>query len=182
MTLQSLDVNNNPVSGIPVTISISSAGRLVGMLSAVTDTSGDAVFSNLAEDLVGTFTLKATSQGMSTTSNAFAITAASAAKVTFVTQPTTAVAGSALKAVSVLVTDRFGNIAANATVNIGLLSGSLSGGTLDSHHRCDRPGGVRRSGRGHGRHVHAGRDGGVGERDFPAVCGQGCGRQPAAPS
>ncbi len=138
VTLAVLDANGNAVSGTPVTISISSSGRLVGALSAVTDTSGNAVFSNLSENLVGTFTLRATCQGLSATSSSFTITAASAAKVTFVTQPTTAVAGNALKAVSVLATDRFGNIAAGAAVNIGLLSdfrsledfGSLSGGTL----------------------------------------------------
>ncbi len=130
VTLQSLDVNNNPVCGIPVTISLLSSGKLAGSLSAVTDTSGNAVFSNLSENLVGTFALRATSQGMTITSSPFTITAGSVGKVTFVTQPIAAVAGSAIKAVAVLATDKFGNIVAGATVNIALSSGVLADGTL----------------------------------------------------
>ncbi len=130
VSVQALDSSNNPVSGISVVLSSSSKGTLTGALSAVTDATGTAVFSNLAQDVVGTYTLTATCQGIKTTSSAYTVTAASAAKVTFVTQPTAPVAGSAINAVTVLAKDRFGNIAAGTTVNIGLLSGTLSGGTL----------------------------------------------------
>ncbi len=130
VTLTLLDTNSNPVAGVPVTISVSSSGRLVGTIGVVTDLSGDAVFSNLSEGRVGSFTLKATAQGMSTISDSFTITAGAAAKLTFLTQPVNASAGSTIRAVSVLATDSYGNIAADNTVDIGLLYGSLSNGTL----------------------------------------------------
>ncbi len=129
VSVQSLDINNNPVSGVPVTISLSASGKLRGALSAVTDNTGTAVFSNLSENLTGTYTLKAASQGMTTTSSAFAVTPASAAKLTFTSQPAAAVAGNPLQAMSVLVTDKYGNVVSGATVNVSLLAGSLASGT-----------------------------------------------------
>ncbi len=135
VTVLAHDVNSHLVLGETVTISFSS-GQLRGTLSAVTNAEGDAIFSTLSENVAGTFTLRAAFQAVSTTSSSFTITAAAAAKLTFATQPAGTAAGSSIKGVSVLVTDKFGNVVPDAAVSIGLSSapgaytpGSLTSGT-----------------------------------------------------
>ncbi len=128
VTVQADDLNGNPVIGAQVTINIA-PGKLTGMLSAVTNSAGLAIFSALAETAIGTFTLKATSHTtVSALSSSFTIMAAAAAKMTIVSQPATTTAGP-IKTVTVLVTDKYGNAVSGTTVNIGLASGNLTSGT-----------------------------------------------------
>ncbi|WP_224246073.1 hypothetical protein [Hyalangium gracile] len=94
---------------------------LVGTTQAST-TAGDASFSDVTVQKVGTYTLRATlgASGPSATSGTFTVAAAPAASVEFTSAPTTAVAGQDFEpAVGVRVTDAFGN-PASGTVTIAL--------------------------------------------------------------
>ena len=114
-----------------------SSGTLSGSLTKAA-VAGVATFNDLSIDKAGTgYTLTATSGGASqATSNAFAITPAAAAKLSFTIQPANTAAGTAITpAVEVKALDLFDNVATaftgNVTVAIGTNAnaGTLSGTT-----------------------------------------------------
>ncbi|HEX4525926.1 MAG TPA: invasin domain 3-containing protein, partial [Gaiellaceae bacterium] len=109
----------------------------VGTLSGTTTvsaSSGVATFANLSIDKVGTgYTLAFSATGLTAaTSSAFNVNAGAAAKLTFVQQPTSATAGSSLSpAVTVAVTDAFGNTVTSSAATITMAIGTNpSGGSL----------------------------------------------------
>jgi uncharacterized repeat protein (TIGR03803 family) len=116
-----------------VTLSIATGPGSLGGTATVAALGGIATFSNLSLDAVGTYTLSAADGSLAgATSSSFAVTPASAAKLTFVQQPTNASAGSAISpAVTVNVEDQFGNIVTGNTSNVTLAvasgPGSLGG-------------------------------------------------------
>ena len=97
---------------------------------AVTNGAGQVVFSNLVEDLAGTYSLTASATGLTNvSSNSFTITAATAAKLAYLSQPSSTTAGTILSSVTVQVTDKFGNAVTGSTIGIATTAGALSSGT-----------------------------------------------------
>ena len=137
VTVQVLDVFGNPMSGQPVTISLSSGtGVLSGMLTQNTIGIGVAFFPDLNINLVGTKQLTATSGAQTDVSVNFDITAGAPTAVAFIQEPSNTVAGANITpAVTVAVLDAFGNgvPAQNITLNLssgtGVLSGTLTQAT-----------------------------------------------------
>ena len=128
VTVLALNANSQPVGGATVVISIA-PGTLNGTLSAVTNASGQAIFSTLSETIVGTYTLTAKSGLISTPSNPFTITAAGAATLSFVSQPSAAMASAILNPVNLLAKDKYGNVATGTMVTLKLSASALSGTT-----------------------------------------------------
>jgi hypothetical protein len=134
------DSNGNVVTNAtnPVTLSlIGGAGGLAGTLT-VAPQNGIAIFNNLSVGTAGTYTLSATSTGLtSATSTSFAITSGAsgptAAKLAFLVQPSHALIGATITPpVQVVVEDANGNPVTNASnpVTLALSSGAGLGGTL----------------------------------------------------
>jgi hypothetical protein len=124
--------NDVPVSGVSITVGIlSGTGTLNGLTTQATNALGLATFSGLSIDLAGNKTLSASSSGLVTaTSATFTITEGTPAKVQFVQQPGSTVAGAAIApALTLRVEDVHGNTVhtAGISVSIALTAGS---GTL----------------------------------------------------
>jgi lipopolysaccharide export system protein LptA len=105
-------------SGRPITLSIASGPGSITCTSpsslSENDSSGLASFTGCAITKAGTYTLQATSTGLTTaTSNSFQIVAGSAKQLVFTAQPTPgqqiAAAAANLPALTVAVQDQFGN-------------------------------------------------------------------------
>ena len=138
VTVRILDAAGNlTTSTADVTVAIGTnpgSGTLSGT-ATVAAVSGVATFSNLSINKIGTgYTLGASSTDLTgTTSSTFDITAAAAAKLAFLQQPSNTVAGVAISpAVTVRVLDAFDNLTsstADVTLAIGTNpnSGTLSG-------------------------------------------------------
>lgn len=122
------DKFGNPVAGVAVTLKASS-GKLAGTVTVKTNAAGEAIFNDLSDTVANAkVTLTASAANLkSIVSEPFAITAAAAAKLAFVTQPTATKAGSVLKPVAVKVTDKFGNPVAGIAVTLTASSGKLNG-------------------------------------------------------
>ncbi|WP_233262159.1 S8 family serine peptidase [Vitiosangium sp. GDMCC 1.1324] len=149
ITVGLLDQDGNPVAAgsFNVTLSIANnagGGSLSGT-TTVAMSSGVATFSSLSIDKAGTgYTLKASSSGFpDVASSAFNITPAAAAKLGFMTQPSTTLAGASITpAVQVAIQDAFGNPTAS-TASISLaLSGGPVGATLSGTTTVAAVGGV----------------------------------------
>jgi Chitobiase/beta-hexosaminidase C-terminal domain len=136
VTVAVQDSNGNTVTTAtnPVTLALSSGTGLAGTLTA-TPQNGIATFSNLSVSAAGTYTLSASSAGLTpATSNSFTISAAgggtpppTAAKLAFVQQPSNASTGATITpAVTVAVQDSNGNTVTTATNPVTL---TLGGGT-----------------------------------------------------
>ena len=141
VTVQIQDASGNVVhSTAAVTLSIlyNPGGATLGgtnPVSAVNST-GVATFSDLSLDKAGTgYTLSATSSGLTAaTSTAFNVTAGTAAKLVFIQQPGSTVAGQAISpAVTVQIQDASGNVVhSTAAVTLSILynpGGATLGGT-----------------------------------------------------
>jgi hypothetical protein len=129
--VQVRDAFTNPVAGTSVTFALLGGGTLTGGGAVVSNASGIASFNNLRVDLAGSKQLRASSGVLPTaTSNAFTVSAAAAANLTFAVQPAGAVAGvNVAPAVHVLVRDAFTNPVAGTSVSLALVgTGVLSGG------------------------------------------------------
>ncbi len=125
----------NPKAGTAVSIQTSSTPALSsGTLTVTTSASGLAVFSNLVENKVGTYTLSATSSGLSSvTSGSFVVGISAATEtMTFTTEPVVGPtkAGATLNTVVITIADKYGNPAAGSTVTLALSSGTVSTGNL----------------------------------------------------
>jgi YVTN family beta-propeller protein len=123
-----VDGGGNPVSGVPVTISLQGgSATLNGTLTGSTDANGDVRFNDLSINASGNYQLVATSGAIAKVSDSFSISAARATVVISVYDGDhqSAAAGSAYGApLKVQVQDVFGN----ALVGIGVtFSGPSSG-------------------------------------------------------
>ena len=121
-------LGNTVTSGnAQVTLSImtgsGTAGASLGGTRTVQAVNGEATFSNLRIDSVGAgYQLVATAPNLTPdTSSAFSITAGATARLSFVTQPSGAVAGQALNpAPRVAILDAAGNLVTGATTVVAL--------------------------------------------------------------
>jgi Chitobiase/beta-hexosaminidase C-terminal domain len=137
------DSNGNTVTAAsnPVTLALTIGTGLAGTLT-VTPQNGVATFSSLSVSNAGTYTLAATTPGLtSATSTVFTISASGggppppppAAKLAFLQQPSNASTGAAITpAVTVAVEDSNGNTVTTATnpVTLALVGGTGLAGTL----------------------------------------------------
>ena len=131
------DAATNAVSGVIVALSKSSGpGTVGGTLTQTTDANGNATFSTLHADLVGSYRLTATDAADSLTvdSSAFTITAGPTATLSFSQQPATGasfISGAAITPVyKVLAADAASNPVSGVAVALALTAGTgtLSGG------------------------------------------------------
>jgi CSLREA domain-containing protein len=110
VTVRATDLYGNSIAGISVSLA-SSAGTLNGTTTLTTDSSGVATFSNLSLNTAGSYTLTASSGPVSRESDSFTISAAAAATLEFIQEPTNVTAGATINpAVNVRVVDAFGNV------------------------------------------------------------------------
>jgi hypothetical protein len=127
------DANGNAVTNAtnPVTLALTSGTGLAGTLT-ITPQNGIAAFSNLTVSTVGSYTLVATSAGLtSATSSSFTVDAPT--QLAFIVQPSNVVTGAVISPpVQVAVQDSAGNTLTTATnpVALALTSGTGLGGTL----------------------------------------------------
>lgn len=136
--VQVRDNGGNVVPGVRnITFAIGtnpSGGVLSGTTTVATDASGNATFTDLSIDKVGTgYTLVASSAGLgSDTSSAFNVTVGPAAKLAFGQGPTGSPQGVAIApAMTVQVQDLGGNLVTTNTSSVHLAIGTNpSGGTL----------------------------------------------------
>src|SRR5207249_4791785 len=115
VTITLKDIFLNPVSGVTPTFSATDTGstNVYGTCEATpqtTDATGIATFGNLIINLAGSENLTASLGAVSIVSNPFNITAGAVATLTFVQQPTDALANASISpAVTVRAVDTFGN-------------------------------------------------------------------------
>ena len=130
VSVKALDRFGNVVPGASVSIGITPGTLASGTLTQTTGVTGLALFGNLVEDVTGTYSLIASATGAtSTASNSFIITAAAAANLSFLSQPSSTTAGSVLNPVTVQVADKFGNAVPSTSIGVALSPGTLSTGT-----------------------------------------------------
>src|SRR6202012_197008 len=142
VTVAVQDSNGNTVTTATntVTIALSGGTGLTGT-STATPVNGVATFSNLSVSAAGTYTLAASSPGLTgATSSSFTISAGgggtpppTATKLAFIQQPSNASAGATITpAVTVVVQDSNGNTVTTATnpVTLALAGGTGLTGTL----------------------------------------------------
>ncbi|WP_233261949.1 S8 family serine peptidase [Vitiosangium sp. GDMCC 1.1324] len=143
------DKDGKPVTtgsfNVTLAIANNAGGGTLSGTTTVAMSAGVATFSGLSIDKVGTgYTLKATASGLTeATSSTFNITAATASKLAFVTQPSTTVAGTSITpAVQVAVQDAFGNqVTSTASITLAL-SGGSAGTTLNGTVTAAAVGGI----------------------------------------
>ncbi|HEX3868572.1 MAG TPA: hypothetical protein VHV78_17545, partial [Gemmatimonadaceae bacterium] len=145
------DANGNDITqiGVSVTASVSTgAGTLGGTLSTSTDALGRATFTNLKLDgVAGNRTLSFGGAGLvPATSGTITLSAGTAAKLSFSSNPTTTASGNTITpAVTVNVLDVDGNVVTTATnqVAVAITAGSgTSGATLAGTASVAAAGGV----------------------------------------
>ena len=127
------DAAGNPVVGSTVVLTKKSGpGTLSGTLAQTTDASGNATFSTLSANLVGSYQLTATdaADALTVDSSAFTITTGAAAGIAFTQQPTSTASGAAITPpVVVHLQDAAGNPLLGVPVTLTLSGGpgALSG-------------------------------------------------------
>lgn len=139
VTVQLSNSSGGPLAGVPVSLSLI-AGTLSGTLTAATNASGQAIFSNLNVQKTGTYQLlAATPDAVSATSNSFTITAGLAASIQVVgggTPQSTQVLTPFAQPLAVKVADAYGNAVSGATVTYLVVasgaSATLSGNTAST--------------------------------------------------
>ena len=131
VTVLFADEFNNPIAGTAIGISLVLPGVLsTGTPSLTTNSLGEVAFTDLSENVAGTYNLTASTAASSAVSNPFTITASAAlAVLSFVSQPNNTIAGVALNPVTVQATDPFGNVVPGISIGIGIAPGTLNGGT-----------------------------------------------------
>jgi uncharacterized repeat protein (TIGR01451 family) len=135
VTVQILDAYNNLTSSTAnVGVVANGPGAFTGgsttMVAAV---SGTATFGNLVLDTAGSYTIGATSTGLTgATSNSFTVSAAAPDHLAFLQQPSNTTAGVAISpAVTVQILDAFNNLT-SSTANVGVVAngpGAFTGGS-----------------------------------------------------
>ncbi len=137
-TLVVEDQYGNPVSGVTVTITLSTLSFASGTTSVVTGSNGQAVFSNLVINAAGSYWITAQSPNYtSAPSSTFTVQPTTVSSLSITGEPNNFGAGGSTT-VTVTAYDTYGNVATNATDAITLTSAgaftglgpvSLSGGT-----------------------------------------------------
>ena len=131
ITVQLQDAFGNPVStdGVSITLAANGPGAITSGATAST-VGGIATFSSTVIQTAGTYTLTASSSGLtSANSNSFVISPAAASKLVYGQQPSNAIAGQAIAPpITVLIEDTFGNVT-TSTASIALAFGTNAGGT-----------------------------------------------------
>ena len=117
--------------GVPLFLyGASNLGPPAAPITVATDSTGQASFIGLSMEKAGTFTLTATSSGLtSAVSSKFAITASTPYALSLVNQPQSQTAGSSIKTVTLQVVDQFGNPCAAPSgdvVSMSVASGPAS--------------------------------------------------------
>ena len=131
--------NNVPQSGTSVSVAINTGPGSFdpsATTSTTTNSSGQAVFSNLVFDTVGSYTLIATSTGLtSKVSSSFSVTVGPTTQLALSNVPSTVVSGAAL-GITVTAQDAYGNKettlstgCVSLTVATGPAGGALAGTT-----------------------------------------------------
>ncbi len=129
--VQDADGNVVTTAANPVTVALAAGTGLAGTLT-VTPQNGIAGFSNLTLSTAGTYTLSATSPGLTSATSA-SFTVDMPVTLSFVVQPSNVATGAAISpAVQVAVLDSAGNTVTAATgpVTLALTAGTGLGGTL----------------------------------------------------
>ena len=143
--VKATDQYGNVVPNAIISIQNTSGAALSAgsVLTATTNPSGLAVFSNLVETTAGTYTLSASSTGLSSiTSGSFVISPSQTTEtMTFSTPPNVGptAAGTALNTVVVTILDKYNNPAIGSVVTISS-SGTLSAGNTTATDRFQRHG------------------------------------------
>lgn len=138
--IQDVNGNTDVASTSQVSIQIESGpigGSLVGTTTLV-PTNGVVAFNNINIEKVGTYTLRISSNGLSSAiSNSFNVTVGSASQLVITTQPVTTVADVLMPNIIVQAQDDFGNLDTNdnsqVQVSIKSFTGT-SGATLSGTH------------------------------------------------
>ena len=129
-----VDGAGNAVAGESVALAIASGfagSTLTATSPQTTNASGDATFSNVSLNKVGTGTLSATDGVLVATSNSFNIVASSPDHLTFTPAPGDIVQGQTLGNVTVTEYDAYGNqITADSTTQVSLVAGQCGGTVL----------------------------------------------------
>ena len=131
VAIQDADGNTVTAAANPVTIALTSGAGLQGTLTA-TPQKGVATFSTLSVSAPGSYTLSATSPGLTAATSA-AFTVTTPVKLAFLVQPSNALTGAAIApAVQVAIQDANGNTVTADTnpVAIALVGSTDLGGTL----------------------------------------------------
>src|SRR5437899_1503689 len=148
--VSALDAAGNPVPSFtgPVTVALGNnpGGSTLGGTTTVAAVGGVASFGNLTLDKTSSgYGLTATAAGLSsTTSSSFTITAGTATRLVFGTQPTTTIAGRQISpAVKVRALDALGNLVPGFTGSVSVaLGANPGGGTLSGTTPVAAVGGV----------------------------------------
>jgi hypothetical protein len=120
------DANGNVVTGNSSTVALSGTG-LTGTLS-VAAVNGVATFTGLSMTQSGSYTLSATDGTLtSATTISITLSPATASKLVFTTQPTSAVAGASIGTVAVSVEDTYGNVVTGNSSTVALSGTGLTG-------------------------------------------------------
>ena len=122
VTVQAVNQFGADVAGATINIAISPGALSGGTTALVTNASGDAVFTDLVEDIAGTYMLAASANGFtSVNSNPFTISPSSASELIFVNQPSTTAAGATIGPLTVSIADKYGNaITTGSAVNVSI--------------------------------------------------------------
>jgi hypothetical protein len=121
VVVQVQDSFGNVATGSSAAVTVTSTPAAVS--TSVNAMNGIATFSNLVFNTTGSYTLTASSLGLTgATSNSFSINSGGPAKVAFTTQPTNGTAGTAIGTVVVQIQDAGGNLVTASTAAVALAS------------------------------------------------------------
>jgi hypothetical protein len=134
LTATETDAYGNPVGGTGATVSISASPvtTLVGSTSGTLSSSGTVTFSGLAIDLVGTYSLTATSGSLAAASTpTFTVTAGAPSRIVLASGPSSSVvAGNAIGTIVADVEDAHGNIVTSDSTTLVTLAASSGPGAV----------------------------------------------------
>ena len=133
IVVQVQDANGNLVANSTAAISIGSTPTGVSGTLTVNASSGVATFNNVVFNGTGSYTLTATSTGLSNaTSTPVVVAAGAATKLAFTVPPSSGTAGQALTpGVVVQIQDNFGNLLTTSTASVTISSAPAGvGGTV----------------------------------------------------
>ena len=121
VVVQVQDSGGNVVTSSNASITLISTAAGINATAAAVN--GVATFNNLVVNAAGSYTLTATSGGItSATSSSFTISPASASKLVFTTQPANGSVGTAIAPVVVKVQDAYGNLVTTSVAAITVAS------------------------------------------------------------
>ncbi len=134
-TVRVLDIFEDPVSGVDVTVSLNKGSFAAGTITRSTNSEGYAIFDNLvinAADSDYQLTFNADATGVDNAiSNLFNVVAAAASNLSITVQPGESVGGGIIPGPpTVQVTDAFGNAVSGLNVTVSLVGGTFAGGTF----------------------------------------------------